>query len=71
MIKNGHTRSSDSFKGYAFSSVASLVEQYLQKFQSPQPMIPFVYELVQVLDCLYSRFIKQEVIEEINTPSSY
>ena len=53
-----------------FSSASSLVEPYLRKFQSPQPMMPFVYgELIQVLHPLYSRFIKQEVIEEANTTS--
>lgn len=38
----------------------------------PQPMMPFVYgELVQVSHSLYSGFIKQEVIEEAMTTSSY
>ena len=53
-----------------FSSVASLVEPYLRKVPSPQPMVPFVYgELIQVLPSLYSRFIKAEIIEEVNTTS--
>ena len=35
-------------------------------------MMPFVYgELVQVSHSLYSGFIKQEVIEEAMTTSSY
>ena len=38
-----------------FSSVTSIVKLDLQKFQSPQPIMPLVYgELVQVL---YSFFI--------------
>ena len=49
------------------SSVASLVELYLRKFQSSKPMMPFVYrELVQVFHSLYSQFLKQEVIEDAN-----
>ena len=49
------------------SSVASLVELYLRKFQSSKPMMPFVYrELVQVFHSSYSRFLKQEVIEDAN-----
>ena len=48
-----------------FPSVASLVEPFLQKFQSSKPMLPFVYrELVQVSHSLYSQFLKQEVIED-------
>ena len=44
-----------------FSPVAFLVEPYFRKFQSPQPMMPFVYgELIQVLHLLYSRFIKRK-----------
>ena len=42
------------------------------KMSIPQPMMPFVYgELVQVSHSLYSGFIKQEVIEEAITTSSY
>ena len=53
-----------------FSSVAPLVEMYLQKFQLPKPMISFVYQkLVQVFHSLYSRFLKQEVMEDANTSS--
>ena len=53
-----------------FSSVASLVELYLWKFQSSKPMMSFVYrELVQVFHSLYSQFLKQEVIEDANTSS--
>ena len=53
-----------------FSSVAPLVEMSLQKFQLSKPMISFVYqELVQVFHPLYSRFSKQEVMEDPNTSS--
>ena len=53
-----------------FSSVASLVEPYLRKFQSSKPVMPFVYRKpVQVFHSLYSRFLKQEVIEDPNTSS--
>ena len=53
-----------------FSSVAPLVEMNLQKFQLSKPMISFVYqELVQVFHSLYSRFLKQEVMEDANTSS--
>ena len=52
------------------SSVACLVELYLRKFQSSKPMMLFVYrELIQVFQSLYSRFLKQEVIEDANTSS--
>ena len=53
-----------------FSSVASLVQLDLQKFQPSKPMMPFVYrELGQVFHSLYSQFLKQEVIEDANTSS--
>ena len=44
-----------------FSSVASLVEPYLRKFQSSKPIMRFQF--------LYSRFLRQEVIEGANTSS--
>lgn len=55
---------------FVLFSMVFLIELYPRKFQSPQPVMSFVYsEMVQVLHSLYSAFIKQEVNEETNGTS--
>lgn len=45
-----------------FSSVASILEPFLKKFQSMKPMVPFLYDdLSKILNELSKKFIKTDV----------
>jgi hypothetical protein len=48
-----------------FSTVSSIVEPFLQKYQTSQPMIPFLYDdLNSVLHSLMSRLVKPEKLQD-------
>jgi hypothetical protein len=53
-----------------FASIASLFEPFLKKYQTDQPMMPFLHDdMAQLLRTLLQRFIKQSVMKDAD--SSY
>lgn len=53
-----------------FSHMAGILEPFLLAFQSPKPMVPFLYEdLGLLLKNLYGIILKSDVVEEADTPA--
>jgi len=47
-----------------FQTLALDVEPFLKSFQSDEPLVPYLYtDLINVLKMVFSRFIKQEVLD--------
>lgn len=48
-----------------FQTLALDVEPFLKSFQSDEPFVPYLYtDLINVLKMVFSRFIKQEVLDK-------
>lgn len=48
-----------------FQTLALDVEPFLKSFQSDKPLVPYLYtDLINVLKMVFSRFIKQEVLDK-------
>lgn len=53
-----------------FSSVGSLCEPFLAKYQTPKPMAPFLYDdIAHLLRVVLKRFVKKSVMEQADTVS--
>ena len=54
-----------------FSSVASVLEPFLRRFQTAAPFAPFLYaEIFNILQILMKRFIKSSIMDEATTPAA-
>jgi hypothetical protein len=66
---------SDKFleaKLHFFSSVAKELKTFLTKYQSDEPMIPFMSnDLFEILKSLGNRYLKKSVMESLTSPFSF
>ena len=52
-----------------FQSLASDIEPFLTEYQSNDPLAPFLHSsLYHLLKCLMPRFVKDEVMDAVNSP---
>ena len=56
------------FVAYIFLSIAKDLATFLIKYQSDMPMLLFVQmDLCQLLHCLMERFVKQELVQNVQS----